>query len=73
MPDLHDLELLLRSATPIILIESIEEPRVLTLFAQLALRLAQPAYRWSVTDGLRRIEFGADPEQRLTDPTQALR
>ncbi|WP_295443174.1 AAA family ATPase [uncultured Thiodictyon sp.] len=73
MPDLHDLELLLRSAAPIILIESVEEPRVVTLFAQLALRLAQPAYRWSVTDGLRRIEFDPEPEQRLTDPTQALR
>jgi hypothetical protein len=36
MPDLHDLELLLRSATPIILIELVEEPRVIDLFAQLA-------------------------------------
>ncbi len=73
MPDLHDLELLLRSDTPLILIESLEEPRVIMLFARLALRIAQPAYRWSVTDGLKRIEFDTETEHRLTEPTQMLR
>ncbi len=73
MPDLHDLELLLRSDTPLILIESLEEPRVIMLFARLALRIAQPAYRWSVTDGLKRIEFDTETERRLTEPTQLLR
>jgi SpoVK/Ycf46/Vps4 family AAA+-type ATPase len=72
-PDLHDLELLLRSDTPIVLIESVEEPRVLTLFANLALRLAEPAYRWSISEGLRRLELDTDPEQRLSEPTQLLR
>jgi len=41
MPDVHDLELLLRSDAPLILVESLEEPRVITLFARLALRIAQ--------------------------------
>lgn len=72
-PDLHDLELLLRSDTPIVLIESVEEPRVLGLFASLALRLAEPAFRWSISDGLRRLELDSEPEQRLTEPTQLLR
>ena len=72
-PDLHDLELLLRSDTPIVLIESVEEPRVLTLFARLALRLAQPAYRWTITDGLGRLELEGEPEPRLAEPTQLLR
>jgi SpoVK/Ycf46/Vps4 family AAA+-type ATPase len=73
MPDLHDLEILLRSDTPIVLIESIEEPRVVELFAGLALRLAEPAFRWSVTEGLRRIEIDTEPQQRLADPTEILR
>ena len=73
MPDLHDLELLLRSDTPLVLIESIEEPRVLTLFTQLALRLGQPAYRWTATDGLRRVEMDTDQDRRLEEPTQLLR
>jgi SpoVK/Ycf46/Vps4 family AAA+-type ATPase len=73
MPDLHDLEILLRSDTPIVLIESIEEPRVVELFAGLAVRLAEPAFRWSVTEGLRRIELDTEPQSRLADPTEALR
>ena len=73
MPDLHDLEILLRSDTPIVLIESIEEPRVVELFAGLALRLAEPAFCWSVTEGLRRVELDTEPQSRLADPTEALR
>lgn len=74
-PDLHDLELLLRSDTPIVLIESVEEPRVINLFASLALRIGEPAYRWAISEGLRRLELelDGDEEQRLTEPTQLLR
>ena len=72
-PDLHDLELLLRSDTPIVLIESIEEPRVIELFARLAMRLSEPAFCWTVTDGLQRIEFDAPAQQPLANPGEALR
>jgi len=72
-PDLHDLELLLRSDIPIVLIESVEEPRVLALFARLAVRIAEPAFRWTVTEGLKRIELDTDPEERLADPARFLR
>ncbi|MBK1724326.1 AAA family ATPase [Thiocystis violacea] len=72
-PDLHDLELLLRSDTPIILIESIEELRVIELFSRLALRVTEPAFRWTVTDGLQRIEFDAEPQHFLADPAEVLR
>ncbi|MBK1718000.1 AAA family ATPase [Thiocystis violacea] len=72
-PDLHDLELLLRSDTPIVLIESIEEGRVLELFSRLALRISEPAFSWTVTDGLRRIEFEADSQRMLAEPTEILR
>lgn len=72
-PDLHDLELLLRSDTPIILIESIEEPRVVELFSRLALRISEPGFRWTVTDGLRRIEYDSEPQRMLAEPTEVLR
>ncbi len=72
-PDLHDLELLLRSDTPIVLIESIEEPRVIDLFGRLAIRLSEPTFSWSVTDGLQRIEFDAPSQSLLADPTEVLR
>lgn len=73
MPDVHDLELLLRSHTPIVLVESIEEPRVIELFSGLAIRLAAPAFRWTVTEGLRRIDFESEPQRLFADPTEALR
>ncbi|NEX18845.1 AAA family ATPase [Thiorhodococcus mannitoliphagus] len=72
-PDLHDLELLLRSDTPIVLIESIEEMRVIELFSRLALRLTEPAFRWTVTDGLARIEYDTEPQSMLAEPTEVLR
>jgi hypothetical protein len=72
-PDLHDLELLLRSDTPIVLIESIEEPRVVELFSRLALRISEPGFRWTVTDGLRRIEYDSEPQRMLAEPTEVLR
>lgn len=72
-PDLHDLELLLRSDTPIILIESIEEPRVIELFSRLAIRVSEPAFSWTVTDGLQRIEYAAEPQPMLADPSEVLR
>jgi hypothetical protein len=57
MNDLHDLELLLRSDRPILSLESVEEPRILSLFAGLAMRLKQPAFYWTLTGGLARIEL----------------
>jgi SpoVK/Ycf46/Vps4 family AAA+-type ATPase len=72
-PDLNDLEILLRSDTAVVLIESIEEPRVVDLFARLALRLTTPAYRWTATDGLRRLDLDDGPEERLSDPERMLR
>ncbi len=44
MEELHDLELLLGSRTPIIIIESLEEPRLVQLFARLGLRLITPCF-----------------------------
>jgi hypothetical protein len=73
MTDLHDLELLLRSDRPILSIESVEEPRIVALFAGIALRLNQPVYCWTLTEGLRRVELDDPPNERLADPAELLR
>lgn len=73
MNDLHDLELLLRSETPILLIESLEEPRILELFTRLGLSLAEPVFCWTMTDGLRRAEFDAHARRDLAEPAELLR
>jgi SpoVK/Ycf46/Vps4 family AAA+-type ATPase len=73
MTDLHDLELLLRSDRPILSIESVEEPRIGALFAGLALRLNQPVFCWTLTEGLRRVELDDPANERLADPAEVLR
>jgi hypothetical protein len=73
MTDLHDLELLLRSDRPILSIESLEEPRIVTLFAGLALRLNEPVFCWTLTEGLRRVELDDPPNERLAAPAEVLR
>ena len=73
MPEQNDLELLLRSQTPIIVIESLEEPRILQLFTGLGLRLGQPVFKWSVTEGLKRQELDFGSEDLHQDPGDALK
>ncbi len=72
MQELHDLELLLRSRTPLLIIESQEEPRIVQLFVRLALRLAQSAWQWTVTDGLQRLEMRVKAVDQTRDPSQSL-
>jgi SpoVK/Ycf46/Vps4 family AAA+-type ATPase len=73
MTDLHDLDLMLRSETPILLIESLEEQRILELFTRLALKLGDPLFSWTLTDGLRRAEYAASAQKHLSEPPEALR
>lgn len=73
MPELNDLELLLRSRTPIVVIESLEEPRLLQLFTRLGLQLGVVVFRWTITEGLRRHEVDLGKPQEHLDPGDALR
>ena len=72
--DLHDLSLLIDSKVPILVIESFEEPRVLEMITGLAITRTLPLFTWSVTEGLNRLGFGAEPESvESTDATNVLR
>lgn len=73
MKELHDLELTLNSRTPIIVIESQEELRIIQLLTQLGMRLHHPLFRWSVTDGLQRLEIDYDPQRSLSEPDDVLK
>jgi SpoVK/Ycf46/Vps4 family AAA+-type ATPase len=72
MDDTHDLELLLRSRIPLIIIETGDEKRVVSLFARLAISLAMPVMAWSATTGLQRIDYDAVPQRHASEPQQAL-
>lgn len=73
MQELNDLELLLRSNTSLLTIESLEEPRIVQLFTRLAMRLEQSAWQWTVTEGLQRLEMRSKPIEETRDPTNVLK
>ncbi|MCB1849934.1 MAG: AAA family ATPase [Gammaproteobacteria bacterium] len=73
MPEQNDLELLLRSRTPIVVIETLEEPRIVQLFTRIGLRLGEPVFSWTVTEGLQRTEVDFGRLGFNTDPGDLLR
>lgn len=73
MKELHDLELLLASRTPIIVIETAEEPRAISLFTRLGMRLGRPLFQWTVTEGLKRLELDLEPQRLTAEPGDALK
>ena len=73
--DIHDLGLVLDSRVKLILIESWDEPRVLETLTGLAVKRGLGLHTWTVTEGLQRLGFGADPlgEGATQEPEAALR
>ena len=77
MDQRHDLELILRSRTPIIVIESQDEARVLELLQGIAISRSSeeyaPLFRWTITDGLQRIDIELQPQAINSEPTDVLK
>ena len=73
----HDLEVILRSSTPIVVIESSDETRMLQLLQEIALRSAGdvylPLFRWTITDGLQRLDIALEPQTMNSAPTDVLK
>ena len=76
MTDRGDLDLLLRSGVPLLLVETSDEVRFLALLTQIALESPKtdyrPLYRWTVTDGLQRIDLALEPQRHAIDPKDVL-
>jgi hypothetical protein len=77
MNDRRDLELVLDSGTPLIVIETTDEARVLTLLQEIALsrsaRTYRPLFRWSITDGIQRLDLDLQAQRHNAEPEEALR
>jgi len=73
MHNSHDLEIILKSHIPIIVIESHEERRVLNILTQQTLKLAKPLFKWTITDGLKRADIDLDPQRMLSEPIDVLK
>lgn len=73
MSELHDLVALIRADTPLLVIETRDEPRVVELFRQTLMHVWRELYRWSITEGLRRIDLDReDPPHVAPDATNTL-
>jgi SpoVK/Ycf46/Vps4 family AAA+-type ATPase len=77
MHNQRDLELLLRSRVPIIVIETYDESRLLNLLKAITLAAVDgnylPLFRWTVTDGLQRLDIELEPQLHNSDPPEVLR
>lgn len=72
MHDSHELELVLKSRIPIVVIETREERRAVNMIRALQLRLAMPIFQWTVTEGLRRIDLDYEPQRHNAEPGEVL-
>jgi len=68
MSDIYDLELMLRSSVPIIVVETHEEARILKLFTRLAINLFRPLFKWSITEGLQRLDIDYPAQSHNSEP-----
>ena len=73
----HDLELILRSRTPMVAIETRDESRLLELLKSITIARASdgylPLFRWTVTDGLQRLDISLAPQLHNSGPDEVLR
>ena len=73
----HDLEVIMRSRTPIVVIETRDESRMLDMLRSIAIAAAGdqylPLFRWTVTDGLQRLDIELEPQALNSEPTGVLR
>ena len=73
MSELQDLSSLVRSNTPLIVIETPDEARVVDLFRHVLTNVWRALYRWSITEGLRRVDLDReDPPETAPDITTTL-
>ncbi len=73
----HDLKVILRSRTPVIVIETRDEARMLEMLQTIAISAAgenyQPLFQWTVTDGLQRLDIALEPQAINSQPTDVLK
>ncbi len=74
MYELEDLVTLIKSRTPIVVVETTDELRIIELLKGASSVLKKYVYRWSLTGGLAQIGAPRTPggEEKSLEPTEAL-
>lgn len=69
---LRDLEAIIRSRTPLIAMESNEEPQIVRMVRHIAQKFQLKAYRWTITEGLQAFDPNDQPSQSVTKSQEVL-
>ncbi len=69
---LRDLAAILRSRTPLIAVESNEEPQVVSIVRQLGRQFQLKAYSWTVTEGMQAFDPCDQPNQSVLKSQEML-
>jgi len=69
---LRDLSAIIRSRTPLIAVETNEEPQIVALVRQIARQLQLKAYRWTVTEGMQAFDPPDQPSQAVLKSQEIL-
>jgi len=72
MQNLKDLELVLSSSVPIIVVETHEEARLIELFTRLIKNIPKSLFLWTVTEGLKRLDVDMPAQRHNSKPLQLL-
>jgi ATPase family associated with various cellular activities (AAA) len=70
---LRDLEAIIRSRTPLIAVESNEEPQIVRMVRQIGQKFQLKAYRWTVTEGMQAFEPCDQPMQSVLKSQDVLK
>ncbi|EAT13177.1 AAA family ATPase [Bermanella marisrubri] len=74
MQDIEDLHRVISHHLPIIVVESYEERRALELITRVAIKRSDAMYQWTLSDGLKRGQFGEEADSEGTKkPLEVLR
>ncbi len=76
MDQRHDLELILRSGTPVVVLETEDEARILDMLQSMVMSPGGsyvPLFRWTITDGLQRQDIALEPQKLNSAPTDVLK
>ena len=73
----QDLEIILRSRAPLIVMETRDESRVLHMLQAIGMQSStaeyMPLFRWTITDGLQRLDIDLAPQLTNSEPADVLR
>src|SRR5271169_2360837 len=69
---LRDLAAIIRSRTPLVAVETNEEPEIVSMVRQLARQLQLKAFRWTVTEGMQAFESCDQPQQSILKSQEIL-